>query len=72
MFDRIIQLLMLAVTTISLIVTLTPPPNPPSVPRQEYAATCVSAVKDAQTTVYPVQLMYSWEAAGSARVFRWL
>ena len=51
MFDRIIQLLMLAVTTISLIVTLTPPPNPPSVPRQEYAATCVSAVKDAQTTV---------------------
>ncbi|WP_454869853.1 hypothetical protein [Pseudomonas putida] len=48
MFDRIIQLLMLAVTTISLIVTLTPPPTPTSVPKQEYAATCTSAVKDGQ------------------------
>ncbi|MEQ5024971.1 hypothetical protein [Klebsiella pneumoniae] len=48
MFDRIIQLLMLAVTTISLIVTLSPPPTPPSVPKQEYAATCAPAVKDGQ------------------------
>lgn len=33
MFDRIIQLLMLAVATTSLILTLLPPPAPTSVPR---------------------------------------
>lgn len=33
MYDRIIQLLMLAVATISLIITLLPPPAPTSIPR---------------------------------------
>lgn len=37
MFDRIIQLLMLAVAATSLIITLQPPPPPSSVPRTLYA-----------------------------------
>lgn len=37
MYDRIIQLLMLAVATISLIITLLPPPAPTSIPRTLYA-----------------------------------
>lgn len=36
MFDRIIQLLMLAVAATSLIITLQPPPSPSPVPRTLY------------------------------------
>lgn len=37
MYDRIIQLLMLAVATTSLIITLLPPPAPTSIPKTLYA-----------------------------------
>lgn len=45
MYDRIIQLLMLAVATTSLIITLLPPPAPSSIPRTLYAGVGPVAVQ---------------------------
>ena len=53
MYDRIIQLLMLAVATTSLIITLLPPPAPISIPRTLYAGISPVAAQVSARPAYP-------------------